>query len=128
MVEISGKHKAVIFFNSKSVFEVISLFSTKNYLIPLIKSKYHFLVKFGFSIQLVLIPSHVGIVGNEMADAVAKRAVLHGQKPKFKVPHTNQYFSIKRCIENRFLSQLEEEFREKDIVYFFHCFQYSLKP
>jgi len=62
-----------------------------------------------------------------MADAAAKRAALHGRKPKFKIPHTDQYFSIKRDMQSRFLRHLEEEFREKGVVYFSYCYQKS-KP
>jgi len=113
------------------VLEALASHTTKscsNYLIPLIRSKYHSLIKSGFSIQMVWIPSHVGIDGNELADAAAKRAAIHGRKPKFKIPHTDQYSLIRRDAENRFLAHLEEEFREKGRVYYSNCFQYSPKP
>jgi len=41
----------------------------------------------------------VGIVGNEMADAAAKRAAIHGHKPKFKVPFTDLYVFSKRYLK-----------------------------
>jgi len=81
MVESSGECKAVIFSDSKSVLEAFTSYSAKsysNYIIPLIKSKFHSLTKSGFLIQMIWIPSHVSIVGNKMADAAAKRAALHG--------------------------------------------------
>jgi len=131
LVESSDERRAVIFSDSRSVLEALTSYSTKscsNYLIPLIKSKYHYLAESGFTIQIVWIPSHVGIVGNEKADAAAKRAAIHGRKPKFKVPHTDYYFLARHDMENRFICHLEEEFREKGVVYFFHCYRYSPKP
>jgi len=56
MVESSGKPRAVIFFESRSVLDAVSSFSAKicdNYLIPLFRSKFHSLAASGFSIQLV---------------------------------------------------------------------------
>jgi len=81
------------------VLDALVSFSTKscdNYLIPLLRSKFHSLSTFGFHIQLVWIPSHIGIVGNETVDSAAKRAVINKRKPKFKIPHTDLYSSITR--------------------------------
>jgi len=131
MVESSGKLKAVIFSDSRSVLDAVSSFSTKvcdNYLIPLFRSKFHSLSASGFCIQLVWIPSHVGIRGNEMADLAAKRAAMNGRKPKFKVPHTALYSSIKSNMEGGFRSYLEDAFREKGIHYSSYFYQFSPKP
>jgi len=96
MVESSGNSKAVIFSDSRSVLDALVSFSMKscnNYLIPLIRSKFHSLSVSGFHIQLVWIPSHTGIEGNETVDLAAKRAAINGRKPKFKIPHTDFYSS-----------------------------------
>jgi len=131
MVESSGKPKAVIFSDSRSVLDAVSSFSMKscdNYLIPLLRSKFHSLTASGFSIQLVWIPSHTGITGNEMADSAAKRAAINGRKPKFKIPHTDLYSSIKSSMEHGFRSSLEDAFRVKGIHYFSYFYQFSPKP
>jgi len=129
MIESAENRKAVIFSDAKSVLDAVSSSGKKydNYLIPLIKLKYHLLSAAGFSIQFVWIPSHVGIVGNESADAVAKRAARNGHKPKFKIPHTDLFFPTKRRMEIQFCSLLEEAFRQKGILYFFHFYHLSPK-
>jgi len=68
MVESSRKQKAVIFSDSKSVLDAVSFFARTcdNYLISLFRSKFHSLSASGFLIQLVWIPSHMGIIGNEL--------------------------------------------------------------
>jgi len=131
MIESANKHKAVIFSDARSVLDVISSFSGKKcvkYMIPLIKFKYHSLFAAGFFIQFVWIPLHVSIPGNELAGAAAKRAVRNGHKPKFKIPHTDLFFSIKQRMETQFCSLLEEAFREKSVLYFSHFFHLSPKP
>jgi len=131
MVESAKNHKAVIFSDARSVLDAVSSSSGKkyvNYLIPLIKLKYYLLSAAGFSIQLVWIPSHAGIAGNESADATAKRAARNGHKSKFKIPHTDLFFSIKQRMETQFCSLLKEAFREKGVHYFSHFFHLSPKP
>jgi len=131
MVESSGKSKAVVFFDSRNVLDAVSSFSSKicdNYIIPLLRSKFYSLSASSFQIQLVWIPSHLGIKENEMADSAAKRAAINGRKPKFKVPHTDLYSLVKRGMENGFRSLLEDAFREKGILYFSYFYQFSPKP
>jgi len=114
MVESSGERKAVIFSDSKSVLEALTSCSAKshsNYIIPLIKSKFHSLTKSGFSIRTVWVPSHIGIDGNEMADAAAGRAALHGRKPKFRIPFTD-FYSRQRHLKDKFYAFLENEFNQ----------------
>jgi len=99
LVENSQHKKATIFSNSKSVLEALSSHHKKsniNYLVPLCRSKYHFLSRSNYIINLVWISSHVGISGNERVDLLAKQAALSGRKPKFKVPCTD-YYAFSSC-------------------------------
>jgi len=95
MVESSGEHKAVIFSDSKSPYFVLGKKSCSHYIIPLIKSKFH--SKSGFSIQIVWIPSHVSIIGNEMADAAAIEQPFMGENPNLKF-HTRISISQSNAI------------------------------
>lgn len=46
-------------------------------------------------IVLIWIPSHVGILGNETVDLLAKNAISEGRLSNFLVPHTDFYASIR---------------------------------
>ena len=72
----------VIYTDSQSAVEAINAFYSKNYIINKIKSNFHHLRCTGKHITLCWIPSHVGIRGNEAADALAKQAV---EKPRCRI-------------------------------------------
>jgi len=88
LIDSSSSSSAVIFSDSKSVLDALSSLSLKsgsNYLIPLIRDKFHSMTADGTSIHFAWIPSHKGIPGNERVDSLAKQAASNGRKPKFKI-------------------------------------------
>jgi len=120
LVESSSYSEAAIFSDSRSVLDALSSFSLKsssNYLIPLIRDKFHTMTDNGFIIRLVWIPSHVGIPGNERADSLAKQATINDRKPKFKVPHSDLYSISTRSLKTKFQAYLTNDFSDKGIMY-----------
>jgi ribonuclease HI len=78
----------VIFSDSLSVLQTIHGAKWSNPLIREILEKCHFLSQHGKEIHLCWVPSHVGIAGNERADAAAKSA-LQLTISDFKIPHSD---------------------------------------
>ncbi|KYN15929.1 RNA-directed DNA polymerase from mobile element jockey [Trachymyrmex cornetzi] len=81
--------KNVIFSDSENALEALSN-STKahrNYIIYYIKQAYLNITKQDKEIIFFWVPAHVGIPGNESADAAAKQAAIEGYKPPFKVSY-----------------------------------------
>jgi len=116
LAESSQNKKSTIFCDSKSVLEALSSHQKKsctNYLIPLCRSKYHSLTCSNFIIDLVWIPSHVGIPGNERTDSFARQAALNGRKPKFKVSYTDYCSSSSRDLREKTSATLKECFSTK---------------
>jgi len=121
LLESSQYEKATIFSDCRSILNALSSSqknkSNGNYLIPLCRSKFHALTKSGFSIDLVWIPSHIGIPGNEKADQLAKQAAIHGRKPKFKIPYTDYCVFSARNLREKSQSLLKENFLTKGTLY-----------
>jgi len=63
------------------------------------------------------VPSHKGIRGNEIADSLAKKAVLHGYKPNFKIPFLNLYTEVKESLSNQFTAYLNEHAQTKGVLH-----------
>lgn len=72
--------QASIFTDARSVVEAISskFIKNQNFLIPSIKDKLRIANHRNFNIAIIWISSHVGILGNEIADHLAKRAIRYG--------------------------------------------------
>ncbi|XP_050447500.1 uncharacterized protein LOC126849580 [Cataglyphis hispanica] len=90
--------KSVIFTNSKSVIEAllsINLAHSLNHIIFVIKQKLYEIKSVEFENSIVWILAHSGILGNETADYLTKKAISKGQiSPKF-FPHSD-FYSISR--------------------------------
>lgn len=100
---------AVIFTDSLSVLDDIAspkLNSKKNYICIRIKDKLYEISKLS-RLTLVWIPSHKGIRGNDIVDALAKKAVLHGQSSPFYLPYTDLFPSLKGDLNLRFSQYLD---------------------
>ena len=81
-----------IFSDSKSVLSAVTSFFHPNKsstLILYIKDKIRILEDKGTKIQLIWVPSHLGIPGNERADLAAKEAIQTGQVSKLGIPKCN---------------------------------------
>ncbi|KYN16341.1 Ribonuclease H1 [Trachymyrmex cornetzi] len=80
---------STIFSDSLSVLRAISSHQRKdvNYLVFEIRDLLRKMVNNGFTINLVWVPGHKGIYGNERADELAREAALRGRRPKFKIPY-----------------------------------------
>jgi len=132
LIDSSSSSSAAVFSDSKSVLDALSSFSLKsgsNYLIPLIRNKFHSMTASGISIHLAWIPSHKGIPGNERADTLAKQAASNGRKPKFKIPFTDFFPQSLQLMKTKFLAHLKNDFLTKGTFYSSHFFQSTLsKP
>jgi len=126
LIESSSYTTAAIFSDSRSVLDALSSSSFKsctNYLIPLIRAKFHSLSDKGYSIRLAWIPSHIGIPGNERVDSFAKQAASNGRKPKFKIPYTDFFSSSLRSLKTKYYAFLTNNFLTKGTFYYSNFFQ-----
>ena len=97
VVQCSKEKNFVIFSDSMSSLLSISGFNLDSDLVRKFLKDYSILAKNGKNIILCWIPSHVGILGNENADAAAKLA-LSLPVTRMKVPATGMYPRITKLI------------------------------
>ena len=93
----SKKKNFVIFSDSMSSLQSINCFNLESDLVQKFLKDYTVLAKNGKNIILCWIPSHVGILGNEKADAAAKSA-LSLPVTRMKLPATGMYPRITKLI------------------------------
>jgi len=63
----------------------------------------------GREINLFWLPSHKGILDNEMTDLLAKKATSLGHKSYFKISHIDLSVEIKESLNKHFKAYLEEQ-------------------
>ena len=97
VVRRSKEKNFVIFSDSKSSLQSINGFNLDSDLVEKFLKDYTVLTKNGKNIILCWIPSHVGIFGNEKADAAAKSA-LSLPVTGMKLPATGMYPRITKLI------------------------------
>ena len=93
LVYLKPRKQFIVFFDSLSVLQAIKNFDVDNDLVMHIVGEHWRLVKSGKHVELCWIPSHIGITGNQNADAAAKVA-LYQQITFSKLPATDFYPSI----------------------------------
>jgi len=119
LIDSSSSLSAAIFSDSRSVLDALSSLSLKsgsNYLIPLIRDKFHSMTTSSISIRLAWIPSHRDIPGNESADSLAKQAASNGRKPKFKIPFTDFLPRASQHLKTKFSAFLKNDFLSKPFI------------
>ena len=89
-------NKCILFSDSLSVLKAMNDTSSKNLQIQKLLEKSHQLLA-KKEIVLCLIPSHIGILGNEMVDQQAKTS-LSLEPTSFKIPFSNFKPSINKYI------------------------------
>ena len=100
-IKVSWLDKFVIFSDSKSVLESIELQDSSNPLIiDMLQTVYKLINKQKKVIEFCWVPSHVGIQGNEEADAAAKAALNLPIPVNFPVPYTDHFPKVKTYINN----------------------------
>ena len=99
MVRRSKEKNFVIFSDSMSSLQSINGFNLDSDLVQKFLKDYTVLTKNGKNIILCWIPSHLGILGNEKADAAAKSA-LSLPVTRMKLPATGMYHRITKLISD----------------------------
>ena len=86
----------VIYTDSLSAIQALQSRKWENPLVQQLLIQYLKFLNDGRHIVLCWVPSHVGIQGNEYADAFAKGALALDIKHDFKVPYTDFYHAIRK--------------------------------
>ena len=80
------------------------------------------------SINLVWIPSHCGIVSNEIVDSLAKDASKVGSLHQFPIPFTDFYHNVNINCSKKFSSFLDNFRPNTGLYYFNNFYKNSAKP
>ncbi|XP_072751039.1 uncharacterized protein [Anoplolepis gracilipes] len=123
--------RAVIFLDSLSVINKISSRKTYrdiSFLVLILKNKLRSAFLQDIEINLVWIPAHVGIPGNETADRLAKKAIIEGRLLDIKPPYSDLYLSLRENLKTSTNNFLIERSRSTGSDYFWNFPLTPLKP
>lgn len=97
----------IICTDSLAVVESLKQQKTNKTIIHTIKENIHQALSNGKEIELLWIPSHCGITGNEKADEAAKSAI---EEPKIQIPIPK--FDLKSLIKNKINKQWQDQWTQ----------------
>ncbi|XP_029680875.1 uncharacterized protein LOC115246299 [Formica exsecta] len=117
-------YRNVLLLDAREIFKAHSY----NYIIYAIKQKLHQIKTAGFEITIVWIPAHMGILGNETADYLAKKAIIKGQLSPKQLPHSDFYSIPRRKYIEDSSKFLKFQARQKGAKYFNSFEEIILKP
>ena len=112
-VSRSRARQFVIFTDSLSSLQALKSFyfyhASSSFLLGLIRQKLHGLREKGKNVEIVWIPSHCGISGNERADAAAKAAVELDVPPGLHIPFFDLYAPLKKFLMSDWQQQWDRD-------------------
>ena len=108
-VRSNSFEKVVILSDSKSAIQAITSHRIRSKIVGNIQSCIYNIQKMNKTIVLQWIPSHCDILGNEMADQLAKKGTQITQA----VTNTISFHSARRIIINKFRQNISQTYREK---------------
>lgn len=120
-----------IFSDSRSVLQAIFFKDYRiksSHLIWTIRKLLFELKQLGKDVQLVWIPAHVGIEGNEMANSAAKDAVTIGTDTQFLLPYSDFKSLWKEKLFSNFHDWAQTRGSHKGYYYFENFFKPKKKP
>lgn len=132
-IELSTSTEFYIFSDSLSVLSALQntkKLKNQNYLIQRINDYIYKCTYKAKNIRLIWIPSHLGIEGNEKADAMAKLAAKEGPLLEFDLPYADLLSSFKmKCLKNNIntITRVADELG-KGSLFFRQFFSPSPKP
>ena len=102
-IESNNIKHCVICSDSLSCLLAINNYNTKN---PIVAEILTHLNKLNErkQIEFVWVPSHIGILGNEKADAIARGAILNRIDPDIKIPYTDLKFVVNQYVKSEMQS------------------------
>ena len=119
-------NKFTILIDSKSVLQALECFNTHHPVILEILEWLFLLEKRGRKVEFCWVPAHVGILGNEKADTLAKEAAAAGLPVRHPLPYKDFFPSIKKAAYEifQFRWDLEISNKMREITSEIHPWQY----
>ena len=98
----------VVFSDSKSVLESLSTYNSNNVIIKELLDLIRCIIRRKKTISLCWVPGHAGIVGNELADQAAKRALRRARGPSFRIPYQDLFPQVRAFIRQRWQKRWDD--------------------
>lgn len=121
---------SVIFTDSHSIVFSISspnFGQSENYIIYLIRQRLFDINQLNLKVSIVWIPAHLGILGNETANMLAKRAIIHGVPITSLLSYSDFYELLRDKFQKNSERILKPQATYKGTVYFNFFPNFSLK-
>ena len=113
LIDKSNKKSFIILSDSLSCLKALNSCDLSDSRILNLKQKIHLLSEKNKKIPFVWVPSHIGIEGNEQADATARKTLENKIIKGHKIPYTDFKSKIKKYIQNTWENDWKKEINNK---------------